>query len=154
VDLVIDHSSKVLHEGHHHDRRPSFSVHTEPSHGTGAARASHASHGGGEEEEEEEEEEMPEDLKDLPWETQQFRLKLRSFFLMGTGTLGVLVFADPVVGVLSEMGARTGVPAFYISFVLSPLFSNGAEALAAYAYSKKKTSKTITISLATLLGAR
>lgn len=28
-------------------------------------------------EEEDEEEEMPEDLKDLDWETQQFRIKLR-----------------------------------------------------------------------------
>lgn len=91
---------------------------------------------------------------------------------------------------------HTGIPNFYISFVLSPLISNGgafvrrgektvderridwpacpvlgerfpsgtrsrrqitasvpAEALAAYAYSQKKTSKTITIALATLLGA-
>lgn len=58
-----------------------------------------------------------------------------------------------MVEVLSELGRRTGIPSFYISFVLSPLISNGAEALAAYVYSQKKTTKTITIALATLLGA-
>ena len=52
------------------------------------------------------------------------------------------------------MGARTGVPPFYISFVLAPLASNASELLASFSYAQKKTSKTITISLATLLGAR
>ena len=58
-----------------------------------------------------------------------------------------------MVEVLSELGKRTGIPSFYISFILSPLISNGAEALAAYMYSQKKTSKTINVALATLLGA-
>lgn len=84
VDLVIDHSSKVLHEGHHHEHRPSFSVHTEPgAEGEDAHTA----------EEEEEEEEMPEDLRDLPWEKQQFRLKLRSCYMMMAGTALILIFA-------------------------------------------------------------
>lgn len=66
VDLVVDHASKVLHEGHHHERRPSLPV-VRTEGGEGAE--------GGEEHtvgEEEEEEEMPEDLRDLPWEKQQF----------------------------------------------------------------------------------
>lgn len=58
-----------------------------------------------------------------------------------------------MVEVLSELGKRTGIPSFYISFILSPLISNGAEALAAYMYSQKKTSKTINVAFATLLGA-
>lgn len=55
--------------------------------------------------------------------------------------------------VLSEVGDRTGIPSFYISFVLSPLVSNASELIASYNYAQKKTSKTITISLATLTGA-
>lgn len=58
-----------------------------------------------------------------------------------------------MVEVLGELGKRTGIPAFFVSFIVSPLISNGAEALAAYVYSQKKTSKTIQIALATLLGA-
>ena len=51
------------------------------------------------------------------------------------------------------MGARTGVPPFYISFVLAPLASNASELLASFSYAQKKTSKTITISLTALEGA-
>jgi hypothetical protein len=68
--------------------------------------------GEGVDDDEEEEEEMPEDLKDLPWETQQLRLLLRSMYMMCMGTLLVLIFSDPMVEVLSEMGERTGIPAF------------------------------------------
>merc|ERR1711991_803787 len=53
----------------------------------------------------------------------------------------------------SEFGARTHIPAFYISFVLAPLASNASELIAAYNYALKKTKKTITISLSTLCGA-
>lgn len=36
------------------------------------------------------------------------RLKLRSFYMMFVGTALILVFADPMVAVLSELGNRTG----------------------------------------------
>lgn len=87
MDLVIDHSSKVLHEGRHHEHRPSFSVHTEPAGAEGGEADAHTAG------EEEEEEEMPEDLRDLPWEKQQFRLKLRSCYMMMAGTALILIFA-------------------------------------------------------------
>jgi len=151
LDLVIDHAMSVLHEGHHHERRSSW----RGEEGVGRKQAGpvHKVEAEAEAEEEEEEEEIPEDLKDLPWETQQSRLMRRAFYMMAEGTLLILVFADPLIGVLSEVGARTGIPAFYVSFVLSPLVSNGAEVLAAYSYAQKKSSKTISISLATLMGA-
>lgn len=107
----------------------------------------------GESEEEEEEEELPEDIKDLSPSEQQYRIKMRSATMMATGTLLVLVISDPMVDVLSEIGSRTGIPAFYVSFVLAPLASNACELIAAYNYSMKKTPQSISISLATLLGA-
>ena len=58
-----------------------------------------------------------------------------------------------MVDVLSEIGARTGVPPFYVSFVLAPLASNASELLAAFFYSLKKTSKAITVSYTALEGA-
>merc|ERR1711964_177968 len=72
---------------------------------------------------------------------------------MGLGTLMVLVFSDPSVGVLNEIGGRVGVSSFYISFVLAPLASNASELVAAYNYAQKKTQKSMTISLSTLEGA-
>ena len=101
----------------------------------------------------EEEEEMPEDLADLSPEEQRKRILQRSFTLMGIGTLVVVIFSDPMVGVLSKLGVMTNIPAFYVSFVLAPLVSNGSELIAAFAYAGKKTEKTMTIALATLVGS-
>lgn len=55
-----------------------------------------------------------------------------------------------MVDVLGAVGDRTGISAFYISFVLAPLASNASELIAAFNYSLKKTSRTIVISFAAL----
>jgi len=102
---------------------------------------------------EEEEEDIPEDLADLPPEVQQRRIFFRSCQMMGLGTVLVLIFSDPMVDVLAEIGVRTNISAFYISFVLAPLASNASELLAAYNYAAKRTSKTMTTSLVQLEGA-
>jgi len=104
-------------------------------------------------EEDEEEEEMPEDLHDLSPEQQRRRVLFRSIWMMGLGTALVLIFSDPMVDVLSQWGEHTGIPAFYISFVLAPLASNASELLSAYTYAAKKSSKSITTALSTLMGA-
>ena len=103
--------------------------------------------------EEGEDEEVPEDLASLSPDEQQSRIKQRAAYFMAVGTAIVLLFSDPMVSVLSSIGARTGIPAFYISFVLAPLASNASELIASLNYSAKKTKQTITISMSTLLGA-
>ncbi|CAH0481005.1 unnamed protein product [Peronospora belbahrii] len=100
-----------------------------------------------------EEEEVPEDLAHLSIAEQQKKIKIRSAYMMFLGTALVLLFSDPMVDVLSEVGARTGIPAFYVSFVVAPLASNASELIAACNYAQKKTSRTISISVSTLLGA-
>ncbi len=128
---------------------------------SGAPRDRHGSGGAAaavreqeqEEEEEEEEEQPPDDLADLPADTQRRRIILRSLRLMFTGTALVLLFSDPMVDVLSEVGEVLHVSPFYVSFVLAPLASNASEFIASYAYAQKKSRKTITISLTSLLGA-
>merc|ERR1719353_998673 len=71
--------------------------------------------------------------------------------LFGTGL--ILLFSDPMVDVMSNVGARCGIPSFYVAFVLAPLASNASELIASYNYAKKKTQKTISVSLAALEGA-
>eukprot|EP00967_Tisochrysis_lutea_P128081 scaffold218653_cov35-Tisochrysis_lutea.AAC.3 len=73
--------------------------------------------------------------------------------MMGLGTALIILFSDPMVDVLSNLGARTGISPFYIAFVFAPVASNASELLASLNYAKKKTRKTITISLSTLEGA-
>jgi Ca2+/Na+ antiporter len=101
----------------------------------------------------EETEEMPEDLAHLSPEEQQRRLLRRAFLSMFIGTLVVVLFSDPMVDVLNNLGTRTGIPAFYVAFVVAPFVSNGSELIASYAYASKKTEKTVTISFATLIGS-
>lgn len=106
-----------------------------------------------EEEEEDEEDELPEELRDLSPEEQQRRLVKMACTTMGVGTLLVVVLSDPMTDVLSELGNRTGIPAFYVSFVVAPLASNASELITSYTYALKKTSKSISISLQALQGA-
>jgi len=103
--------------------------------------------------EEEEEEDVPEDLKDNDPKKQMSRIMKRSFGMMAMGTALVLIFADPMVDVLSDLGFRLGIPPFYISFVLAPLASNASELIAAFNYAGNKTRRTIAISFSTLIGA-
>jgi len=82
-------------------------------------------------EEENDEEEMPDKIKLLPEDQQQRAIIMMSLKIMGTGTMMVILFSDPMVGVLSAFGKLIGVNPFYVSFVLAPLASNGSELLAA-----------------------
>jgi len=106
-----------------------------------------------EQEEAPEEEDIPEDLADLSPEEQQKWLKRRAAMTMGWGTLLVLLFSDPMVDLLAEIGNRIGVSPFYTAFVLAPLTSNAGELVAAYNYSVKRTQGAMNTSLSTLVGA-
>jgi len=102
---------------------------------------------------EEEEEEVPEDLQHLSPAEQQRALIFRSGWMMAAGTALILLFSDPMCDCLSELGARTTIPVFYVSFLLAPLAANASELLAAVNYAAKKTPASITISLTSLEGA-
>lgn len=104
-------------------------------------------------EEDEEEEDVPEDIASLPPDEQQAAIKKKAFTLLAIGTLLVVLFADPMVDVMHEVAVRTGIPAFYVSFVLAPLASNASEVIASLFYAAKKTRKSISVSLVALEGA-
>jgi Ca2+/Na+ antiporter len=104
-------------------------------------------------EEEDEEEDIPEDLSTLEPAEQQRRIKQRAGWMLGIGTLIVLLFSDPMVNCLNEVGARTGIPTFYIGFVFGPIASNISEVIASYNYSMKKSVKSMKIAMSTLQGA-
>lgn len=101
----------------------------------------------------EEDEEIPPDLADLPPEVQQRKIKQRAFGQLFWGLILVFVFTDPAVSCFNEIGKQSGIPAFFVSFVLAPFVSNGSELLSAYVFAAKKTSETISVSFSTLIGA-
>merc|ERR1719356_1530 len=58
-----------------------------------------------------------------------------------------------MVDLLSEIGKRLGISAFYISFVIAPFASNASELVAARNYAQKRTLKSMTTALGALEGA-
>jgi len=110
---------------------------------------------GGEETEDEDEEETPEwlDTESLSEEEQHAALIKSSCIQMAMGTFIVLLFSDPMVDVLSELGARSGIPAFFVAFILAPLASNASELIASISYASKKKVECSDVSFGQLLGA-
>jgi len=104
-------------------------------------------------EEESEEAEMPEEFSTMTYQEQQSHIKMKAAKLMAIGLSLILVFSDPMVDVMSNMGDRLTIPPFYIAFTLAPLASNASELLASIGYAGKKSKKTITVALAALEGA-
>lgn len=100
-----------------------------------------------------EEEDMPEEFAHLEPEEQQKRIKSRALCTMVAGLALVLIFSDPTVDLLSEIGTRINVSPFYVSFVLAPVASNASEFVAAYVYAVKRTRPSMTTSLSALVGA-
>jgi Ca2+/Na+ antiporter len=101
----------------------------------------------------EDDDEIPDEFKDLPLDQQQRAIRLAAAKQMGIGTLLVLMFSDPMVDVLSQIGKVTGINAFYVSFLLAPLASNAAELSSSYKLACQKTKGSISDSLQCLVGA-
>jgi Ca2+/Na+ antiporter len=108
---------------------------------------------GADDDDDEEDEELPEEFRDLSPEEQQKQIKMMSLKKMLIGTFLVLIFSDPMVDVLAQIGAQTGIPPFYVSFILAPLASNASELLSSKKLAERKTTSSITASLQTLEGA-
>merc|ERR1712032_1466459 len=101
----------------------------------------------------EEDEEMDEDLANLDPSEQKKRILLKASRLMLAGTALVLAFSDPLVDNLTEIGNRLSIPPFYVAFIIAPFASNASELISAKNYAAKKTQKSMTTSLGTLVGA-
>ena len=123
--------------------------------GVGAGAAPTAAMGEADDgdDDDDEEEEMPEEFAHLSPEQQQRMIKRKAFGMMAVALSLILLFSDPMVDVMSNVGERVGIPPFYVAFVMAPLASNASELIASLAYAAKKTRKTITVSLSALEGA-
>lgn len=101
---------------------------------------------GEDEEEEDEEEEEFENWSDAQKLTQ-------AIIYLSVGSLMILVFSDPMVDVLTAMGDLSGIDAFYISFIVTPLASNASEVISSLKFAAKKEDKTMGMTLSSLYGA-
>eukprot|EP00802_Teleaulax_amphioxeia_P006748 Tamp_06753.p1 GENE.Tamp_06753~~Tamp_06753.p1 ORF type:complete len:742 (+),score=146.07 Tamp_06753:3-2228(+) len=69
------------------------------------------------------------------------------------GTLLVAVFADPMVDAVGNFGKATGIPAFFVAFVVTPFASNASEVVSSFIFAAKKRKRTISLTYSQIYGA-
>lgn len=81
------------------------------------------------------------------------KVLLTSLALMIAGAGLVAFFSDPMVDVLSNLGYALGIPAFYVSFLITPFCSNASELIASIVFAAKKTTASASMTYSQLYGA-
>jgi Ca2+/Na+ antiporter len=107
----------------------------------------------GEDDDDDDEVELPEDLVDKSPEEQAWAMFTSAMYNMIVGTILVCLFANPAVDLFDEWGVKWGISSFYVGFLLAPFASNASELLVAYGMALKKSSKSVTMSFESLIGA-
>lgn len=101
----------------------------------------------------EEEMAMPASFRDLsPWMQQQ-RVLRRACWKISAGASLVILFSDPMVDIFYTIGTRMGVPPLYVAFVVAPLAGCSTQLAAARRYPQRKSRKSVSVTLAQLLGS-
>jgi len=86
-------------------------------------------------------------------ETLEQHTLIEACLRLGVGMGLVLLFSDPMVGILGNLASKIGVGAFYVSFVITPLASNAAEMVSALYFARSKTEAKVSMAIASLYGA-
>ena len=96
--------------------------------------------------------EFPTDVLELSPSEQRSTILIRGLLYILSGLFLALFFSSPLIDVIDALGTRIGVSSFYISFVLSPIFADLYSFILTYRYAQRRTSKSITLALVSLLG--
>ena len=104
-------------------------------------------------EEEDDEEEEEEEEEDGSQGLSPMQIKIRAAATLALGLVVCVVFSDPMVDALTEIGNRWGISPFYVSFIVTPVVSNASELLSSLQFSAKKSRRSIDMTYAQLVGA-
>jgi len=77
----------------------------------------------------------------------------KSTGLLLVGTAFVAVFSDPMVDVITDFGKTTKIPAFYVSFIITPFCSNASEFISSLIFASRKRQENASITFSQLYGA-
>jgi Ca2+/Na+ antiporter len=91
-----------------------------------------------------------------PLEIMERTKRMHTFAGFGYLLLGValiLLFSDPLIEIVTKLGKSSGIPSFYLSFVILPLVSNSAEVITSLMFAKECTTTSISLTLSSLYGA-
>ncbi|KAK2632182.1 hypothetical protein EUGRSUZ_L01893 [Eucalyptus grandis] len=78
---------------------------------------------------------------------------LKAVGLLILGTVIAAAFADPLVDAVDYFSDATGIPTFFISFIVLPLATNSSEAVSAIIFASRKKQKTASLTFSELYGA-
>eukprot|EP00762_Andalucia_godoyi_P003799 ANDGO_08530.mRNA.1 hypothetical protein DICPUDRAFT_153287 len=81
----------------------------------------------------------------------QIAVRAAGMLIFGVGV--VAFFSDPMVDCISEFGTLINVPAFYVSFIITPFCSNASELISSLIFAARKTEANATITFSQLFGA-
>lgn len=85
------------------------------------------------------------------WPTWKVAALAGAKFLLGTCICSV--FSDPFVGSVADLSRATGIPAFFIAFVVAPLASNASELVSSLRFASGKKVKNISLTFHQVYGA-
>lgn len=78
---------------------------------------------------------------------------LKAVGLLILGTAIAAAFADPLVDAVDNFSDATGIPTFFISFIVLPLATNSSEAVSAIIFASRKKQETASLTFSELYGA-
>ncbi|KAI8469986.1 MAG: hypothetical protein J3K34DRAFT_422230 [Monoraphidium minutum] len=81
------------------------------------------------------------------------RLLLKAGALLAGGVALCAVFSDPLVESLTNLSRASGVPAFAVGFVLTPLASNSSEFVSSLRFAAKQRISNMSLTLSQVYGA-
>jgi len=100
----------------------------------------------GDDDDDDEEEEEEEDMS-------RGAIMRKSATLLLGGTVLVALFSDPMVDSVASFSTTTGIPAFFVSFLVTPFASNASELVSSLQFAKKKKIKNISLTYSQVYGA-
>ncbi|GLT76338.1 hypothetical protein SLA2020_480070 [Shorea laevis] len=77
----------------------------------------------------------------------------KAVLMLLLGTLIAAAFADPLVDAVDDFSDATGIPTFFISFIVLPLATNASESVTAIIFASRKKQKTASLTFSELYGS-
>jgi len=99
---------------------------------------------------EDEEAEGEDENKEPPTVSQIYT---QAITLMAIGSVVCGIFADPMVEAVNNFSTASGIPSFFVAFVVTPLASNSSELVSSLQFASKKRSKNISLTFSQVYGA-
>ena len=72
-------------------------------------------------------------------------ISIKAVLLLILGTLIAAAFADPLVDAVDNFSDASGIPTFFVSFIVLPLATNSSEAVTAIIFASRNKRRTASL---------